>query len=246
MVSKKVLLDVISKYSLGGLVEKIQWTVKDNKFSTEFLGSGYKGIVEYNNDFNLKEGNYAIWETPQLVKCLNILDENILLEASYKGGVPTHFNIADTNYEITFSLSDPSNFDNPKPSSSPPAPTATFEISDEFFTRFIKSTDILSGTTNPLFSLKSAEGFTGSELIFNVENGHTSLDFAIESEIKEEIKPFYFNVDLIRVILKANKNYLNGSFNAYLIPNKNVLVIKLEFETENGIKTKYQINNTIK
>jgi len=246
MVSKKVLLDVISKYSLGGLIEKIQWTVKDSKFNTKFLGNGYKGMVEYDGSFNLKDGNYAIWETPQLVKCLNILDEDILLEASYKGGVPTHFNIADTNYEITFSLSDPSNFDSTKSPSSYPLPTATFEISDEFFTRFIKSTDILSGTTNPLFSIKSAEGFTGSELIFNVENGHTSLDFAIESEIKEEIKPFYFNVDLLRVILKANKNYSEGTFNSYLIPNKNVLVILLEFKTENGIKTKYQINNTIK
>tara|TARA_R110000803_G_scaffold183439_1_gene245772 strand:+ start:218 stop:958 length:741 start_codon:yes stop_codon:yes gene_type:complete len=246
MVSKKVLLDVISKYSLGGLIERAKWTIKDKKFNTIFMGSGYKGMVEYNGDFNLKEGNYAIWETPQLVRCLNILDEDILIEASHKGGVPTHFNIADTNYEIVFSLSDLANFSDNPTKSQPPAPDASFDISDEFFTRFIKSTDILSGTINPLFSIKSAEGFTGSELIFNVETGHTSIDFAIEAEIKQEIKPFYFNVDLIKVILKANKNYTKGTFNAYIIPNKNVLLIKLEFETETGIKTKYQINNTIK
>ena len=104
---------------------------------------------------------------------------------------------------------------------------------------------VFLGVTSNSFA-KSAEGFTGSELIFNVETGHTSIDFAIEAEIKQEIKPFYFNVDLIKVILKANKNYTKGTFNAYIIPNKNVLLIKLEFETETGIKTKYQINNTIK
>ena len=245
MVSKKVLLDVISKYSLGGLIEKSKWIIKDGKFKTIFLGSGYKGMVEYEGDFNLKEGNYAIWETPQLVKCINILDEDILIEASYKNGIPSHFNIADTNYEITFSLSDLANFEdgNILP---PPTPDASFKISDEFFTRFIKSTDILSGETNPLFSLKSAEGFTGSELVFNVQKGQISIDFAIESNIEQEIKPFYFNAELLRIILKANKNYSNGLFSAYIRDNGRVLVIKLEFETETGIKTKYQINNTIK
>ena len=244
MVSKKVLLDVISKYSLGGLIEKSKWIIKDGKFKTIFLESYYKGMVEYDGDFNLKEGNYAIWETPQLVKCINILDEDILIEASYKNGIPSHFNIADTNYEITFSLSDLANFEdgNILP---PPTPDALFKISDEFFTRFIKSTDILSGETNPLFSLKSAEGFTGSELVFNVQKGQISIDFAIESNIEQEIKPFYFNAELLRIILKANKNYSNGSFSVY-IPSEKVLLIKLEFETETGIKTKYQINNTIK
>ena len=147
--------------------------------------------------------------------------------------------------EITFSLSDPETFDDKIPTSKPPAPDASFEISDEFFTRFIKSTDILSGEINPLFSLKSAEGFTGSELVFNVQKGQISIDFAIEADIKQEIKPFYFNAELLRIILKANKNYSNGSFSVY-IPSEKVLLIKLEFETETGIKTKYQINNTIK
>ena len=246
MVNKKVILDVISKYSLGGLIEKSKWSIKDGKFKTIVGGSGYKGMVEYNSDFSLKEGDYAIWQTPQLVKCLNILDENILIEASYKNGIPSHFNIADTNYEIVFSLSDPETFDDKIPTSKPPAPDASFEISDEFFTRFIKSTDILSGEINPLFSLKSAEGFTGSELVFNVQKGQISIDFAIESNIEREIKPFYFNAELLRIILKANKNYSNGLFSVYIRDNGRVLVIKLEFETETGIKTKYQINNTIK
>ena len=245
MVSKKVLLDVISKYSLGGLIEKSKWIIKDGKFETIFLESYYKGMVEYDGDFNLKEGNYAIWETPQLVKCINILDEDILIEASYKNGIPSHFNIADTNYEITFSLSDLANFEDGN-IKKPPTPDASFKISDEFFTRFIKSTDILSGETNPLFSLKSAEGFTGSELVFNVQKGQISIDFAIESNIEQEIKPFYFNAELLRIILKANKNYSNGLFSTYIRDNGRVLVIKLEFETETGIKTKYQINNTIK
>ena len=245
MVSKKVILDVISKYSLGGLIEKSKWSIKDGKFKTIVGGSGYKGMVEYDSDFSLKEGDYAIWQTPQLVKCLNILDENILIEASYKNGIPSHFNIADTNYEITFSLSDLANFEDGNIKKTP-TPDASFKISDEFFTRFIKSTDILSGETNPLFSLKSAEGFTGSELVFNVQKGQISIDFAIEADIKQEIKPFYFNAELLRIILKANKNYSNGLFSVYIRDNGRVLVIKLEFETETGIKTKYQINNTIK
>ena len=245
MVNKKVILDVISKYSLGGLIEKSKWIIKDGKFKTIFLESYYKGMVEYDGDFNLKEGNYAIWETPQLVKCINILDEDILIEASYKNGIPSHFNIADTNYEITFSLSDLANFEDGN-IKKPTTTDASFKISDEFFTRFIKSTDILSGEINPLFSLKSAEGFTGSELVFNVQKGQISIDFAIESNIEREIKPFYFNAELLRIILKANKNYSNGLFSVYIRDNGRVLVIKLEFETETGIKTKYQINNTIK
>ena len=37
------------------LIEKSKWIIKDGKFKTIFLGSGYKGMVEYSGDFNLKD-----------------------------------------------------------------------------------------------------------------------------------------------------------------------------------------------
>ena len=246
MISKKVLLDVISKYSLGGLVTQVKWSIRDKKLDIVFGGNtaGYKGKVEYDGDFTLKEGDYAIWSSDQLVKNISILNEDILIDAPRKNNTPTHINLADTNYEISFTLSDPANFESSPPKVvERPKPNASFDISDEFIVRYIKSTDVLASRGANLFSIKSAEGFTGSELVFNTQVGETSINFAIEADVQQEIKEYYFNSDLIRAILKANKNYQNGTFNLY-IRDSHTLLIMLEFECE-GIKTQYQINNTI-
>ena len=37
MISKKVLSEIVSKYSLGNSIEKVKWVVTDDKFSINFI-----------------------------------------------------------------------------------------------------------------------------------------------------------------------------------------------------------------
>ena len=42
MISKKVISDIVSKYSLGNNIEKVKWVVKDKKLLINFINELYK------------------------------------------------------------------------------------------------------------------------------------------------------------------------------------------------------------
>ena len=101
MISKKVISDIVSKYSLGNSIEKVKWVITDEKLIIHFINDSKNlvGYVDYKKNIGLKPGDYGIFNTSQLVKCLNILDGDILVDAT-----TSKLNMADTSYEITFLL----------------------------------------------------------------------------------------------------------------------------------------------
>jgi len=232
MISKKVISDIVSKYSLGNVIEKVKWVVEDKKLLINFINDSkvLLGYVEYRNDIGLKNGDYGIFNTSQLIKCLNILDGDILMEASN-----SKLNIADTNYEIKFGLS--------KPEVLPKVPeikdednfSVSFSVNDEFITRFVKSKDALSDLE--IFTVETREGFTGEELVFTIGTTITnSIEFSVEADIKESFSSIPFDSNLFKEILKANKNYHSGEIRI----NKKGL-IDAHFHCGEGLFTGYYL-----
>ncbi len=232
MISKKVISDIVSKYSLGNVIEKVKWVVEDKKLLINFINDSkvLLGYVEYRNDIGLKNGDYGIFNTSQLIKCLNILDGDILMEASN-----AKLNIADTNYEIKFGLS--------KPEVLPKVPeikdednfSVSFSVNDEFITRFVKSKDALSDLE--IFTVETREGFTGEELVFTIGTTITnSIEFSVEADIKESFSSIPFDSNLFKEILKANKNYHSGEIRI----NKKGL-IDAHFHCGEGLFTGYYL-----
>ena len=206
MINKKVISNIVSKYSLGNSIERVKWIVNDEKLNIGFINDSkvLSGYVEYRDTIGLKNGDYSIFNTSQLIKCLNILDGDILLEAN-----SSRLNIADTNYEIKFSLGDPSLI--------PPLPTikeleqcsVSFKLNDEFITRFVKSKDALSDLDT--FTVETREGFTGEELVFTIGTNITNtIEFAVEAQVNESFDPIPFDSNLLKEVLKANKDYHSG------------------------------------
>jgi len=232
MIGKKVISDIVSKYSLGNVIEKVKWVITDKKLKINFINDSkvLLGYVEYRNNIGLKNGDYGIFNTSQLIKCLNILDGDILMEASN-----STLNIADTNYEIKFSLS--------KPEVLPKVPevkdednfSTSFSINDEFITRFVKSKDALSDLE--IFTVETREGFTGEELVFTIGTTITnSIEFSVEADIKESFSSIPFDSNLFKEILKANKNYHSGEIRI----NKKGL-IDAHFHCGEGLFTGYYL-----
>ena len=232
MIGKKVISDIVSKYSLGNVIEKVKWVVTDKKLKINFINDSkvLLGFVEYRNDIGLKNGDYGIFNTSQLIKCLNILDGDILIEASN-----SKLNIADTNYEIKFGLS--------KPEVLPKVPeikdednfSVSFSVNDEFITRFVKSKDALSDLE--IFTVETREGFTGEELVFTIGTTITnSIEFSVEADIKESFNSIPFDSNLFKEILKANKNYHSGEIRI----NKKGL-IDAHFHCGEGLFTGYYL-----
>ena len=212
MINKKVISDIVSKYSLGNNIEKVKWEITDKKFLIKFINDSKNlvGSIEYQKEIGLKPGDYGIFNTSQLIKCLNILDGDILVDATN-----SKLNLADTNYDIKFNLADPAVIPNvPEVNScghndSEP-PSTSFDINDEFITRFVKSKDALSELDT--FTVETRDGFNGEELVFTVGTNITNtIEFTVENAtINESFEAVPFDSDLMKEILKANRDYDNG------------------------------------
>ena len=207
MINKKVISDIVSKYSLGNNIEKVKWVITDDKFTINFINDSKNlvGYVEYRKDIGLKPGDYGIFNTSQLIKCLNILDGDILVDAT-----TSKLNMADTNYDIKFNLADPAVIPNVPDINESDDWSVSFEVSDEFITRFVKSKDALSELDT--FTVKTREGFTGEELVFTVRTNITNtIEFTVENAtINESFDEVPFDSNLLKEILKANRTYHSG------------------------------------
>ena len=206
MISKKVISNIVSKYSLGNHIEQVKWGISDKKLHISFINDSKTlvGYVEYRDNIGLKNGDYGIFNTSQLTKCLNILDGDILLDAN-----SSKLNIADTSYEIKFNLADPAVIPNVPDIKDPDQWSVSFGINDEFITRFVKSKDALSDLDT--FTVETREGFTGEELVFTVGTNITNtIEFAVEADINESFGPVPFDSNILKEILKANRDYHSG------------------------------------
>ena len=207
MISKKVISDIVSKYSLGNNIEKVKWIITDEKFICHFINDSKNlvGYVDYRKEIGLKPGDYGIFNTSQLIKCLNILDGDILVDAT-----SSKLNMVDTNYDIKFNLADPAVIPNvPDVSNNSDEWSVTFDVNDEFITRFVKSKDALSELET--FTIETREGFTGDELVFTVGTNITNtIEFTVEATINESFNSIPFDSNLMKEILKANRDYHTG------------------------------------
>ena len=208
MISKKVISDIVSKYSLGNSIEKVKWVITDENLIIHFINDSKNlvGYVDYRKNIGLKPGDYGIFNTSQLVKCLNILDGDILVDAT-----SAKLNMADTSYEIKFNLADPAVIpDVPDVSSNADEWSVSFQANDEFITRFVKSKDALSELD--IFTIETREGFNGEELVFTVGTSITNtIEFTVENAtINESFGPVPFDSNLMKEILKANRDYNSG------------------------------------
>ena len=207
MISKKVISDIVSKYSLGNNIEKVKWVITDDKFTINFINDSKNlvGYVEYRKDIGLKQGDYGIFNTSQLIKCLNILDGDILVDAT-----TSKLNMADTNYDIKFNLADPAVIPSVPDINDSDDWSVSFSVSDEFITRFVKSKDALSELDT--FTVETRDGFNGEELVFTVGTNITNtIEFTVENAtINESFEAVPFDSNLLKEILKANRTYHSG------------------------------------
>ena len=207
MISKKVISDIVSKYSLGNNIEKVKWVITDDKFTINFINDSKNlvGYVEYRKDIGLKKGDYGIFNTSQLIKCLNILDGDILVDAT-----TSKLNMADTNYDIKFNLADPAVIPNVPDIDDSNDWSVSFSVSDEFITRFVKSKDALSDLDT--VTVETRDGFNGEELVFIVGTNITNtIEFTVENAtINESFEAVPFDSNLLKEILKANRTYHSG------------------------------------
>ena len=57
MINKKVISDIVSKYSLGNNIEKVKWVITDEKLTIHFINDSKNlvGHVDYRKKIGLRQ-----------------------------------------------------------------------------------------------------------------------------------------------------------------------------------------------
>lgn len=216
-MEKNKLFSFISKYSLGGLIEAVEWNLTQDELSTRFISNDDNAIgevvlqnveiINYKND-----EHFGIANTSFLIKMMSVLGNNIEFQLKAKTGmVPDTLKVSDGESEINYMLADPVIIPKAPTPKNLPDPTYDFEFDkDNFLDKFIKAksafSDVETFTLNPTKK--------GLELI--IGNSVNKIKIPIKSEINGSAsRPIIFSSKYFKEMLSANKEMISATFSVY-------------------------------
>jgi hypothetical protein len=239
-MEKQLLTSVIEKYYLGGINERVKWTVKDKKVTILFTSQtkDLAGSVEA-PDFDIDDCTLGIYDTNKLLKLVNITNQFLQLEVETKNGTSTKLSIADNEYDLVYHLADLRMM---------PMETMvldetqisfdySFVIDSEFIERYNKAKKALGSDEVKVQALINDSGDKG---IYFTLGGKTSHDnkiaFQTSTSTFEIPSPeFLYNADYLLEIFATNK----GTEGVGYFDENGIL--KLEFTDEKSIKALYYL-----
>jgi hypothetical protein len=239
-MEKQLLTSVIEKYYLGGINERVKWTVKDKKVTILFTSQtkDLAGSVEA-PDFDIDDCTLGIYDTNKLLKLVNITNQFIQLEVETKNGTSTKLSIADNEYDLVYHLADLRMM---------PVETMvldetqisfdySFVIDSEFIERYNKAKKALGSDEVKVQALINDSDDKG---IYFTLGGKTSHDnkvaFQTSTSTFEIPSPeFLYNADYLLEIFATNK----GTEGVGYFDENGIL--KLEFTDEKSTKSLYYL-----
>ncbi len=138
-MKKLYLEDVIEKYYLNGLVERVKIQVVDKTLYTKFISTqkNLVGVLEAPN-IELQDCEFGIYDTSQLLKLIGITDHFLMLGIEMQGKVANKLTIADNEYNLEYALAD-TMLTPVVPSIEEPQYDMTAEVNSEFIMKFLKA-----------------------------------------------------------------------------------------------------------
>jgi len=237
-MDKQLLTSVIEKYYLGGIHEKVKWTVKDKKVTILFTSAtkDLAGSVEADG-FDIDDCTLGVYDTNKLLKLVNITNQFITLNVESKNGVSTKLNIADMEYDLTYHLADLRMM---------PMETMVldesqitfgyqFDIDNEFIDRYNKAKKALGSDEVKIQALFNDESEKGIYFTLGGKTSHDDKISFLASAPSFEIpsSEYQYNANYLFEIFSENKG---ATGTGYFDENG---ILKLEFITEDSIKSLY-------
>ena len=142
-MEKSKLINFISKYSLGGLVQSVAWN-SNGDLATKFISDDKCVVGEIKlNNFNNDKSKFGVYNTDLLIKLLGVLGNTINLQINAVDDKAFSLTFDDNSTTVNYMLADLAVI--------PPAPELkelpTFDleipITKEFIDKFIKAKSAL-------------------------------------------------------------------------------------------------------
>jgi hypothetical protein len=235
-MKKPYLEDVIEKYYLGGLVERVKIQITDKTLTTKFISTqkNLVGVLEAPG-ITLPDCEFGIYDTSQLLKLIGITDHFLTLDVEVNKGIVNKLLIADNEYNLEYALADtmltPS-----VPSIDEPTYQMVADVTTEFITKFLKAkkalgTDVFIIEQGYDTDDKPAMKFT----LGGVDKHTNKVNFTLQTSLSAipgvQIK---FPIAEFGEILAANKEIATG-----ILSVSEDGLLKIEFTNEEGVKATY-------
>lgn len=239
-MEKQLLTSVIEKYYLGGIHEKVKWTIKDKKITILFTSAtkDLAGSIEADG-FDLDDCVIGVYDTNKLLKLINITNQFVQLSVEAKNGTSTKLLIADNEYDLVYHLSDLRfiSTETMVLDESQIDFNYSFTIDTDFIERYNKAKKALGSDEVRIQALFNEEGDKG---IYFTLGGKTSHDDKISFQSTDSVfsipsDEYQFNANYLLEIFTENK----GADGTGMFDENGIL--KLEFIDERNIKSLYYL-----
>jgi len=235
-MKKLYLLDIIEKYHLGGLIEKIKININKNTLETKFIASN-KNLIGtlIAPNIDLEDCEFGVFDTTQLLKLIGITDQLLKLTIEKQNKIVTKLLIADAEYNLEYTLAN-TMLTPAVPEFEEPHYEIEAKINKEFIDKFIKAKKALD--TDVFIVLSEIDSLGNNVISFKLggTDGYTNkVSFHIPATKNPIIgQPVKFPITEFNEILLANK--LHKSSTLYISEQG---LLKIEFENEEGVKVSY-------
>jgi hypothetical protein len=235
-MKKLYVEDVIEKYHLGGLVERVKITVKDKTLTTKFLANkkNLVGTITAPN-IELEDCEFGVYDTTQLLKLIGITDHFIVLGVEKHGKIANKLLIADNEFNLEYALADimltPS-----VPTIDEPEYDMKADVDTDFVSRFLKAAKALNTDVFIVEQSKDVEEDQAIKFTLGGTEGYTNkINFTLKTlEHGKPGKITKFSLEEFNEILAANKEFKAGKLSISVDG-----LLKIEFANEEGVIASY-------
>ena len=236
MINKSALTSVISKYYLNGLNNQVKWRIKDKKLTIYAGEAGRVCKVEHLN-LPLEDSELGVFDTHKLSKLISITNGDLMVSLEKIKSVYTKMHIADSNFDLTYSLADILILGKNTYYEDPESFEIKLDLSKEDIDALIKAKNALTDINSMLItSTTDMDGTNICEFIFGDNTGFSNrISYQIQGNISKSSIEIPFDSDIFKDILNANKDMDSGTLKL-----SEVGMLKLNFNSEE-IKSEYFI-----
>jgi hypothetical protein len=235
-MKKPYLQDVIEKYYLGGLVERVKIQITDKTLTTKFISAqkNLVGVLEAPG-ITLPDCEFGVYDTSQLLKLIGITDHFLTLDVEVNKGIANKLLIADNEYNLEYALADtmltPS-----VPAIDEPTYHMVADVNTEFIAKFLKAkkalgTDVFIVEQGIDHEEKQAMKFTLGGVDKHTNKVNFTLPTSLSSVPGAQMK---FPIEEFGEILAANKEIATG-----VLSVSEDGLLKIEFTNDEGVKVTY-------
>lgn len=215
MINKTDLHNLIHKYYLNGLVERVKWSIKDNVLEMDFMDDATQVVGHLQaGDIGIEDIEVGFSSTTRLLKLLAILNGDMEVGFLYEENIAEKMIMDDAQFNINYSVSDILAIPKVVKLQNYPDVDAEIYLSREDIDSLLKAKGAI--TESEEVSIVAGKTLDNEDMInFIFGNPNTphsnKVTYGVRSKIINNFEDgVYFDSSLLKNILSVNKNCGEG------------------------------------